>query len=327
MKRRTFIALLGGGAAAWSISTRAQQPALPVVGYLNSRGPDDAAHLAAAFRRGLRDSGYIDGQNVRIEYRWAHGRFDQLPAMAQELARVPVAVLVAGGGEPAVMAAKAATSTIPIVFSMGSDPIKLGLAASYNRPGGNVTGIDILTATLEPKRLRLLHDLVPAVGTIGFLVDRNFPPATRQVGDVQEAARTIGIRTEVLRAGSAREIDMAFETIAEQRIRALAVGGSPFLDTRRHQIVALAARHAVPTVYHFREFAEAGGLMSYGIDIVDVYRQVGLYAGQILNGVKPADMPIMLPTKFVLVINLKTAKALGLTVPAGMLSIADEVIE
>jgi putative ABC transport system substrate-binding protein len=326
MKRRTFISLLGG-VAAWPFAARAQQPAQPVVGYLNSRGPDDAVHLATAFRRGLRDSGYIDGQNVRIEYRWARGRFYQLPAMARELARIPVAVLIAGGGEPAAMAAKAATSTIPIVFSMGSDPVKLGLAASYNRPGGNVTGIDILTATLEPKRLRLLHDLVPAVGTIGFLVDRNFPPGARQIGDVQEAALAMGIRAEVLQVGSAGEIEIAFETITKQHIRALAVGGSPFLDTRRHQIVALAARHAVPAIYHFREFAEAGGLMSYGIDIIDVYRQVGLYAGQILNGAKPADMPIMLPTKFDLVINLKTAKALGLTVPAGVISIADEVIE
>jgi putative tryptophan/tyrosine transport system substrate-binding protein len=325
-RRREFITLLVG-AAAWPIAARAQQPAMPVVGFLYSRGPDDAAHIAAAFRRGLRDGGFIDGQNVKVEYRWAHGRFDRLPAMAQELARMPLTVLVAGGGDPVAMAAKAATSTIPIVFAMGGDPIKLGFAASYNRPGGNATGINVLSVSLEPKRLGLLRDLVPAATTIGFLVNWNFSPAPRQISDAEEAARATGVRLEILRASSEREIDAAFETIAKARIHALAVAASPFFDTRRGQIVALAARHAVPAIYHFREYAYAGGLMSYGVDIVDIYRQVGLYAAQIVSGAKPADLPILLPTKFELVINLETAKALGLAIPPGVLAIADEVIE
>jgi putative ABC transport system substrate-binding protein len=326
MKRRTFMALLAG-AATWPLAARAQQPALPVVGFLHSRGSDGGQYLAAAFRRGLRDGGFIDGQNVRIEYRWAEGSFDRVPALARELVRMPAAVLVAGGGELVAMAAKAATATTPIVFAMGGDPIKLGLAASFNRPGANITGVNILTPALESKRVGLLRDLVPAAATIGFLVFDNRPLAAQQIGEAEEAARLIGVPLHILRASSEREIDAAFETIVSERIRALSVAGSPFFDTRRSQIVALAARHAVPTIYHFREFAEAGGLMSYGVDIVDVYRQAGLYAGQILKGAKPADLPILLPTKFDLVINLKTAKELGITIPPGVLAIADEVIE
>jgi putative ABC transport system substrate-binding protein len=309
------------------LAARAQQPAIPVVGYMHSRGPDDAAYIAATFRRGLRDGGFIDGQNVKIEYRWAHGQFGQLPALAQELARMPVAVLVAGGGVPTAMAAKAATSTIPIVFAMSGDPVKLGLAASFNRPGANATGMNTLTTALDPKRLGLLHDLVPGAARIGFLVNANFPPSALQISDAEEAARAIGVRIHVLRASSESEIEAAFETVAKERIRALAVASSPFFDTRRKQIVALAARHAVPAMYHFREYAAAGGLISYGIDIVDVHHQVGLYTSQILKGAKPADLPIMLPTKFDLVINLKTAKALALAIPSGVLAIADEVIE
>jgi putative ABC transport system substrate-binding protein len=326
MRRRKFIALLGG-AAAWPHAARAQAPAMPVIGYLHSRGPDDAAYIAAAFRRGLRDGGFIDGQNVRIVYRWAHGQFARLPDYAKELVAIPVDVLIAGGGEPAPVAAKAATSTIPIVFAMSGDPVKLGLAASFNRPGGNATGINILTTQLDPKRLGLLHDLVPGSDTIGFLAHASFPPSESQISAAQDAARSIGIRLHVLRVDNPREIEAAFESFVQQRMRALAIASSPYFDTQRKQIIALAARHALPAMFHFREYAQDGGLVSYGIDIVDSYRQVGLYTSQILKGAKPADLPIMLPTKFDLVINLKTAKALGLTIPSGVLAIADEVIE
>jgi putative ABC transport system substrate-binding protein len=327
MRRREFITLLGSAAAAWPLAARAQQRAMPVVGYFISRGPDDAAHLAAAFRRGLRDADFIDGQNVRIEYRWGRGQFESLKAMAEELCRMPVAVLAATGGEPAVLAAKAATSTIPIVFAMSSDPIRLGLAASYNRPGGNATGMSILTTTLEPKRLGLLRELVPGATAIGVLVNPNFPPANDQVSDVQDAARAIGVQVRVFRANDERDIDHAFDDMVQQRIGALAVAGSPFFDTHRIRIVELAARHSVPAMYHFREYPTAGGLMSYGIDIVDVHRQIGLYVGQILKGAKAADLPITLPSKFEFVINLKAAKALGVKISDNLLSLADEVIE
>jgi putative ABC transport system substrate-binding protein len=280
----------------------------------------------AAFRRGLLENGYVEGQNVAIEYRWAVGQVDRLPALAAELAGRSVAILVTTGGESAALAAKAATSTIPIVFSMG-DPVKAGLAASYNRPGGNATGINILTQTLDPKRLGLLHELVPQAATIGFLLNPDYPAAEEQSKDMQEAARAIGLHIHVLRANTDREIEAAFETVAQHRIGALAVAGSPFFDTRRDTLVALAARHAVPTMYHFREFVTAGGLMSYGNDPIDAYRQVGVYAGRILKGEKPADLPVLQPTKFEFVINLKTANTLGLTIPPGILAIADEVIE
>ena len=325
MKRREFITLLGGAAATWPLATRAQQT-MPVIGYLSGRSPEDTTHLVAAFRRGLVEDGYVEGQNVAIQYRWALGQVDRLPALAAELAGRSVTILVATGGESAALAAKAATSTIPIVFSTG-DPVKAGLVASYNRPGGNATGINLLTQTLEPKRLGLLHELVPQAATIGFLLNPNFPSAEDQSKDMQEAARAIGLHIHVLRANTDREIEAAFETVAQDRIGALAVGASPFFDTRRNTLVALAARHAVPTMYHFREFAAAGGLMSYGIDPVDAYRQVGVYAGRILKGAKPADLPVLQPTKFEFVINLKTAKALSLEIPARLLSFVDEVIE
>jgi putative ABC transport system substrate-binding protein len=325
MKRREFITLIGW-AAVWPLAARAQQPAMPVIGYLSARSPEDTTHLVAAFRRGLVESGYVEGQNVAIEYKWALGQVDRLPALAAELAGRSVAILVATGGDSAALAAKAATSTIPIVFSMG-DPVKAGLAASYNRPGGNATGINILTQTLDPKRLGLLHELVPQAATIGFLVDPNFPPAEDQSKDEQKAARAIGLHIHVLRAKTDHEIEAAFETVAHQRIGALAVAASPFFDTRRDTLVALAARHAVPTMYHFREFAAAGGLMSYGNDPIDAYRQVGVYAGRILNGAKPADLPVVQPTKFEFVINLNTAKALGLDVPLHLQQLANEVIE
>lgn len=326
MKRREFITLLGG-AAAWPLAARAQQRAMPVVGFLNARSPIDTAHLVAAFRRGLAENGYVEGQSVTIDYRWASGQPDRLPAMAMELVDRPVVVLAATGGENSAMAAKAATSTIPIVFAVGSDPIKLGLVASYNRPGGNVTGINILTTTLEAKRLGLLHELVSRAATIGVLLNPNWPPSANQLRDVQDAARVVGLQINVLRASTDQEIDAAFETVAQQRIAALAVTGNPFYDTRREKLVALAARHAVPVIYQFREFAAAGGLLSYGIDLPDAYRQVGVYVGRILKGAKPADLPVLQPTKFEFVINLKTAKALGVKFSDNLMSLADEVIE
>jgi putative ABC transport system substrate-binding protein len=325
--RREFITLIGGAAVAWPLGARAQQPAMPVIGFLSSRSPDDTRDLVAAFLRGLNEVGYVEGQNVMIEYRWALGQYDRLPAMAADLVRRPVAILTTSGGEPAALAAKAATSSIPIVFLIGGDPVALGLAATYNRPGGNATGMNILTATLEAKRLGLLHELVPQATTIGVLLNPKFQPADNQLRNLQEAAPAIGLRIQVLRASTDRELDATFESITQQHIAALAVTADPFFDTRRDKIVALAARHAVPTIYHFREFVAAGGLMSYGVDSVDNYRQAGVYTGRILKGAKPADLPILQPTKFEFVISLKTAKALGVKISDNLLSLADEVIE
>jgi putative ABC transport system substrate-binding protein len=326
MRRREFITLLGG-AAAWPLAARAQQPAMPVIGYLSARSPDDTTHLLAAFRRGLGEHGFVEGQNVTIEYRWALGRYDRLQEMATELVRRPVAVLTATGGEPSALAAKAATSTIPIVFSIGGDPVKQGLVASYNRPGGNATGVSLLTSPLEQKRLGLLRELVPQATTMGFLLNPTLPQSGSQLSDIQEAARTLNLQIHVLRASTDHEIDSAFETVAPQRIQALAVAADPFFDTRREKLVALAARHAVPTMYHFREYAVAGGLVSYGVDPSDAYRLVGVYTGRVLKGVNPAELPVMQAIKFEFVINLKTAKALGLEVPPGLSARADEVIE
>jgi putative ABC transport system substrate-binding protein len=327
MKRREFLTLLGGTAAAWPLAARAQQVAMPVIGFLNSRSEDDTKHLVAAFRRGLSENGYVEGQTVAVEYRWGLGQYDRLPALAAELARRPVTVLVATGGEPAALAAKAVTSTIPLVFAIGGDAVQLGLVTSYNRPGGTVTGISGLTNTLEPKRLGLLNELVPKAASIGMLVNPAFSQAVKQIKDVQEAARSISRPIQVAQASTDSEIDKAFEDMAQGRIAALIVAADPFYDTRSDKLVALAARHAVPTIYQFREYAAAGGLMSYGIDFSDVYRQVGAYTGRILKGEKPADLPVMQPTRFEFVINLKTAKALNLTIPPGVLAIADEVIE
>ena len=326
MKRRDLITLLGG-AAAWPFAARAQQPAIPVIGFLNTRSADVSSHLVAALRRGLAENGYVEGQTVTVEYRWANGQYDRLPALAAELAHRPMAVLVATGGEPAAMAAKAATSTIPIVFAIGGDPVKLGLVASYSRPGGNATGINILTNVLAAKRLGLLHELVPKATTVGFLINPIFPTAENPLSDTQEAARAIPVQLYVLRASTDHEIDTAFESVAQHGISALAVAADPFFNTHRDKLVALAARHAVPTIYQSREYPVTGGLMSYGINLADVYRQIGVYAGRILKGAKPADLPVVQPTKFEFVINLKTAKALGLTVPPDVLSLADEVIE
>ena len=327
MRRREFITLLSGAALSWPVAARAQNTAPRLIGFLHSGGPEGAPHIAAGFRRGLRDTGFIDGQNVRIEYRWAHGQYDQLPALAKELVRIPVSVLVAGGGVPAVLAAKSATSTIPIVFAMSGDAVKLGLARSINRPGANATGIDILATTLDPKRLSLLHDLVPSASTIGYLVNATYTPSAQQVGSAEAAARAIGARIRVLRASNEQEIDAAFATLGTENVHALAVASSPYFDTQRSRLVQLAARYSIPAIYFFREYAAAGGLIAYGVDIVDAYRQVALYASQILKGTKPGDLPILQPVKFDLVINLKTAKTLGLTIPSNFLSIADDVIE
>jgi putative tryptophan/tyrosine transport system substrate-binding protein len=327
VKRRQFITLLGGAAAAWPLAARAQQPAIPVIGFLNARSPDDTRHLVAAFRRGLSESGFVEGQNVIIEYRWALGEYDRLPAMATELVRRAVMLLTSGGGEPAALAAKAATSTIPIVFIVGGDPVKEGLATSLNLPGGNSTGVSIFTTALEPKRLGLLRELVPQATTIGVLLNPAYSGSASQLSDVQEAARTLNLQVHILQASTDREIESAFEAVAARGIQALMVAADPFFDTRRDILVALSARQAIPTMYQFREFVAAGGLMSYGIDVADAYRQVGRYAGRILKGERPADLPIMQPTRFELVINLKTAKALSFEIPPKVLALADEVIE
>jgi len=325
MRRREFIKVIVTSTAAWPFAARSQQP-LPVIGFLSSRSPEDAAHLVRAFRSGLLETGYIEGQNVRIEYRWARGQYEQLPAMVAELTKIPVAVIAATGGEPSGLAAKTATSIIPIVFIVG-DPIKLGLVTSYSRPGGNATGINALTPTLEAKRLGLLHDVVPGAAMVGALVNPLYQPSVQQSKDLQEAAPGLGLKVEILHASNDRDIEAAFESVAQRKIGALLVAADPFFDTRRTKIVALAARHKLPTIYQFREYVIDNGLMSYGIDFADLYRQVGVYTGRILKGEKPGDLPVVEPTKFQFVINLKTAKSLGLNVPFGLLNAADEVIE
>lgn len=326
MRCLAFIGFLASAVVCSPISAFGQTPP-PLIGFLSSRSPEDSGKLLAAFRRGLSEGGFVEGKNVAIEYRWARGNYEQLPAQAAELVSKPVAVLVSTGGEPAVRAARAATRTIPIVFSMGTDPVKTGFVASYNRPGGNITGVNIFTQTLEGKRLGMLHDLLPKAKTMALLVDPNFPLSASQQRSAAEAARALGVELVVLRGGADQEIDAAFETIARRRIPALSVASGPFFDTRREKLVALAARHRVPAIYNFREYAAAGGLMSYGIDLPDAYRQTGLYAARILKGAKPAELPVVQSSKFELVINLKTAKNLGLAVSRDFLARVDEVIE
>ena len=327
IKRREFITLIGGAAAAWPLTAWAQQAAMPVIGFLSSTSAVPFAPFLAAFHQGLGESGYAEGRNVAIEYRWADNQYERLPALAAELTRQQVSVIVASGGPVTAMVAKAATSTIPIVFTATSDPVKLGLVASLNRPGGNVTGWGGFTAELEPKRLELLRELVPNARVIGALINPGRTDAEGQSRDVQAAGRTLGLKVIILPASSGPDIDTAFASLAGQGIAALLISSDPFFVARREQLVALAARHAVPAVYVNRQFPADGGLASYGNNVAEGYRQAGIYAARILKGEKPADLPVVRATKYELVINLKTAKALGLEVPASLLARADEVIE
>jgi putative ABC transport system substrate-binding protein len=326
MKRRDFITLLGA-ASAWPLAARAQQPAMPVVGFLSARSPGETAPAVALFRTGLAKAGYVEGQNLAIEYRWAEGRYEQLPALAADLVRRRVAVIVATGGEVAASAAQAATSTIPIVFTSGGDPVNLGLVKSLNRPGGNATGVSLFFGLFAPKRLELLQQLVPKAAVFGVLVNPGFPSAEQEKKDMLEAERTLGRQIYFMTASTEVEIDGAFRTLIERRVDALVVSTDAFFISRRRQLIALAAHHAVPVMYFAHEFPADGGLMSYGTNIADAYRQLGDYTARILNSAKPADLPVVQPTKFELVINLNTARALGLEIPAQLLSLADEVIE
>ena len=327
MRRREFIIFLGSG-AAWSNMARAQQPALPVIGFLHSTSAGPNVGTVSAFREGLKQAGYVDGQNVAIEFRWADGHYDRLPALAMDLVRERVAVIAALGGQASALAAKAATSTIPVVFDTGEDPVKIGLVASFSKPGGNVTGINILTNEIEAKRLGLLHELIPTALTIAVIGHPDTPANNDVVlEDLQTAASALGLKLQILKVRSVLEIDNAFASFNQRRPDALLVMANAFFNSRRNQIAQLAAHQAIPAIYENHLFAMVGGLISYGIDLSEVYRQAGIYIGKILNGTKPADLPVIQPTKLELVINLKTAKELGITVPPQLLARADEVIE
>jgi putative ABC transport system substrate-binding protein len=325
VKRRKFITLLGG-AAAWPLAARAQQ-SMPAIGFMSARSPEDSVHLLEAFRRGLKEGGFVEGQNVVIEFRWARGEYDRLPEMAADLVSRRVNVLTAVGGDPSPRAAKRATSTIPIVFGMGGDPVRDGLVESFNRPGGNVTGVTLMTNLMESKRFGLLRDLVPDTQLVGVLLNPSFAPSARQLQQIEEAARSIGQRLIVAKASTDEGLDAAFTALVRERADALLVAADPYFDTRRDRIVGFAQRQRLPAIYQFREYVLAGGLLSYGISLTDAYRQFGVYTATILKGAKPADLPVLQPTKFELVINLKTAKTLGLKISDNLLTLADEVIE
>jgi putative tryptophan/tyrosine transport system substrate-binding protein len=326
MRRRDFTKGIVGSAAAWPLAARSQQSAMPVIGFLNAGSAAKWQHLVEAFRRGLSEAGYVEGKNIVIEYRWADGQWDRLPALAADLVQRGVTLIVTGGGDPPALAAKAATTTIPIVFTSGSDPVKSGLVASFGRPGGNVTGLTSLNTEIGPKRLSLLSELAHTQ-VIAVLVSSSDPPALVELEQLKTAAQTQRKELEVFQANSETEIDAAFEAIEARRLNAIYVGSGAYYASRRDQLVGLAAQRRIPTIYQQREFVEAGGLISYGISFIDQYRHLGLYAGQVLHGAKPAELPVQQPTKFELVVNLRTAKTLDLTIPSGVLAITDEVIE
>jgi putative ABC transport system substrate-binding protein len=324
MRRREFIALLGS-AAAWPLAARAQQSTMPVVGFLNSASADGYASMAAAFRRGLKEAGYVEGQNVTIEYRWADNQYERLPALAADLVNRQVNAIFANS--PSIPAALAATKTIPIIFNSGDDPVRLGFVASLNRPGGNATGVAIFAGELAAKRLELLHELIPGSKTIAVLVNIDFGPSARFQADAEQAARALGVATPILQASKPSEIEAAFDSLVQTRPDALLVGPGPFLNSHQDLLIARAAKAAIPAAYETRASALAGGLVSYGADVGDAYRQAGLYAGRVLKGERPADLPVVQAAKLELVINLKTAKALGLSIPDKLLAVADDVIE
>ena len=327
MRRREFITLLGGAAVTWPVAARPQQSGLPVIGFLNAQSSAEYAIYLAAFRTGLGEAGYTEHRNVGIEYKWAQGRYDRLPEYAADLVRQRVAVIAATGGTPSALAAKAATTIIPIVFTTVANPVELGLVSSFNRPGGNITGVTFTLNEMGTKRVELLHELVPQATTVGFLTNPSNPIAASEARDVLSAAGHLGVAVEVEAAGNEREIDAAFAGFAQRRIGAVLVGADGLFVNWRNRLASLAARYAIPTIYSLAEYVAIGGLMSYGASQKDAYRQLGVYAGRILNGERPGDLPVVQPTKFDLVINLKTAKALGLTFPAKLLALADEVIE
>jgi putative ABC transport system substrate-binding protein len=326
MKRREFITLLGG-AAAWPLAARAQQRAMPVVGFMHILSPENVPHFVPAFRQGLKEQGFVEGQNLAVEYRWAHGQYDRLPELAADLVHRQVAVLAAMGGQPSPHVAKATTQTIPIVFATNGDPVREALVASLNRPGGNATGVTIFGPAAVTKRLQLLHELVPKVAIIGFLTNPNNPNAAFELSAAREAALALGTEIAVLNASSESELDAAFEVMAQRQVGALLGASDTFLFGRRDQIVSLAAHHRIPAIYYLREFAQGGGLMAYGNSIPDAYRVAGAYVGRILKGEKPGDLPVVQSTKFEFVINLQTARVLGIEVPNSMQLLADEVIE